>query len=786
MAILTITLSLLKRQKAYGVTIFCLSLIVALMLSSVLTVLQRGGAIQHEAVLRISMSDVVIFAALSEHDEGLPALLSELRGAEAVENVRVGSILYSLFGDVLIGGQELQEAFVVAAYDPGYMDYRIKSHDAGFALKDGEALLPLKYESIFSIGVGDIVSIDGHDFTVAGFFEDPIFGSPIMTVGRAYINERDYSRLHTDSALQGVSLSIDVHAEHGDPDYARQVLSVYEAFAFIGPWSSTSRVDQSEVNMMVPNMISAFLLAFALLSLLITLLILRYAVLSSIEGSYVTLGVFKAVGYVGMQIRAAVMLQYAFVCLVGAIAGVLLGIPLVPVIGGVVMSMAGLLWSGGLWVLTGVLVIIAVALLVCIVALLCTRKIRRISPVRAISFGRAPVYFAQRLNMPLRRLGALPLHLRMAIKQMMTRRKQYALLVLVAALLTFMASFMGATTRMFNDAGKVMYVFGFPRSDVTIAHVAEDLLDLPAEALETMDRIVEEISEQYPVETAYEMIQAGMHMEGTFANLLAFCDFDIVGLIEPLSGRYPIYDNEVALTPVMAALYEKGIGDTVNLHISGFEPAPFIVTGLAQSINTNTVNITTEGVRRLTPGNPVSFWTFVFEEGTDVEAAVAEIRYKYETDVILVVQMEAMVETMFDSIAEVLDIVAVISFALTVVLIALITFLLTIIAMYREHGDIGIFKACGFTSGQLRLQFALRFLLVSLAGGLVGLVASLLGSDALMTFIMGFFGLSRVGMEIGPVELLLPITLVCVISLAAAWLVSAKVKRVSCRVLVTE
>ncbi|MCL2036763.1 MAG: ABC transporter permease [Oscillospiraceae bacterium] len=108
------------------------------------------------------------------------------------------------------------------------------------------------------------------------------------------------------------------------------------------------------------------------------------------------------------------------------------------------------------------------------------------------------------------------------------------------------------------------------------------------------------------------------------------------------------------------------------------------------------------------------------------------------------------------------------------------------IAIYRENADIGIFKSTGFTSRQLRAQFALRFLLVSLLGGFFGILLNLIASSVLLSFIFGIFGVPQVGLQFNALELLFPVALVCLIALVAAWLVSARIRRVSGRVLIAE
>jgi len=790
MAIFKVTSSLLRRQKAYGVTIFCLSLIVSLMLCSVLTVMQRSGVLLHEAIENISMHDVMFFVGVPEHDDEFVRLKDNLLDVGYVEDFEVGRCLSPLPSNVFIGEQELQETMIISAYAPDLRNYRIRSNrDELFVLADGEVLLQLIYERTYSVEVGDTVSINGHEFIIAGFFEDPILGSPTATIGRAYVHEGDFEKLYGERDLQGTFLFVNVQADHDDPDYAKQIRNVIEASSgFLGMFISVSRLIVISNAMLVPNLILALLLSFALLSLLITLFVLRYAVLSSIEGSFVTLGVFKAVGFTGKQIRIAVMLQYVLVCLLGSVAGAFASIMLIPTIGELVMVMAGLIWNGRLSVYMGLMVVFAMTLLICTVSMLNTRKIKRISPIRAISFGRAPVYFARRLNIPLRRLAVLPLHFRMSLKQIMTRRKQYVLLVCITALLTFMAIFAGGMSRIFSDVRNVLHVFGFPKSDVAIMYVPQNPLDISDEAILMLDEIVAEIEEQYSVAIVFEMITTWMLIEGVDVSGFAYDTFDGIGLIEPLSGRFPIYDNEVTLSPVVAALSEKGIGDRIYLRFGEFEPAEFIVTGMAENINNlgRTIIMTMEGAKRLAPGVVPFERHIIFEEGTDVPATVAEIKSAYEHDDIFVFEFEVLVGTMVDSIAEVVNLVTGVSYALTAALIALITFLLTIIAMYREYADIAVFKAVGFTSWQLRLQFALRFLLVSLSGGLLGMGLSLLVGDALITFIFRFFGISRMSLNLGPAEALPPILLVSTVALIATWLVSTRVKRVSVRTLISE
>lgn len=791
MAVWKVALSLLKKQKAYGVTIFCLSLVVALMLSAALTVMKQSGTLQRTAYEKAGCPDVLFIYQESQYDTELPAFIED---KAEVESVHEEAVLIADRRKVNFGGFEPQEWPYILPHSPDKNAFKvIPDGDAPLTPGEGEILLPLLYEDYYQLHRGDMVSIGGHKLKITGFYEDPLFGSPMVGTKRVYVNERDFKRMQNDTGDESglypyVFLSVYVSADTDSPAYASQIRNASDGVSLGGNGFMVTAPESRQYSMMVPELVAVILLAFALLAMLITFYILRYAVLSSIEGNFVTLGIFKAVGFTGGQIRLAVMLQYALVCFAASVAGAFVSIPVVPIIGGLLMDAAGLIWGGSLWILAGVLVIAATVGLICGITWLNTRKIRKISPVRAIAFGRAPVYFAKQLNVPLKHLSVLPLHLRMAVKQMMTRRKQYTVLIVIVVLLTFMVTFTGALSELFRNDRTVLRVFGFPDADFGI-WVGNYQSDRHDELIAKFDRILAEIERKYQPVITYEEVYINVYIEDTLTRSMVYETFEGIGLGDPLSGRFPKYENELALSPVMAERFGKGVGDTVYLSDVNGESVPFIVTGIVQCMNEvgQNFSFTMAGLKRISPNFFILSRQVILPDNIDRVAATAEIKASYQDEDINVVTLEENnMKQIIDSVRSVIDPATAISYGLTVILIALITFLLAMIALYRENADIGIFKSTGFTSRQLRIQFALRFLLVSLTGGLFGVLLSMLASDALISFIFSFFGVPKVHMDLSATNLLLPVALVCALALIAAWLVSGRIKRVSGKVLMTE
>ena len=107
-------------------------------------------------------------------------------------------------------------------------------------------------------------------------------------------------------------------------------------------------------------------------------------------------------------------------------------------------------------------------------------------------------------------------------------------------------------------------------------------------------------------------------------------------------------------------------------------------------------------------------------------------------------------------------------------------------AFTQERTDIGIYKAVGFTVGKLRVQFAVRFFIVSLVGGVIGSAAGSIFSVKLLDLIFSLFGVSKVVPEYTAFTFIGAVAFVSLCVLVFSFIVLGKVKRVEVRELVTE
>lgn len=104
----------------------------------------------------------------------------------------------------------------------------------------------------------------------------------------------------------------------------------------------------------------------------------------------------------------------------------------------------------------------------------------------------------------------------------------------------------------------------------------------------------------------------------------------------------------------------------------------------------------------------------------------------------------------------------------------------------REKIDIGIYKALGFTSRNLRLQFAVRFLIVAIFGIIIGTTLSLTLSEKLLSHLLRSMGIVNFVIDYRFITVFLPIAAVALCYFLFAYMAAGKTKRVEVRNLITE
>ncbi|MGL5353213.1 MAG: FtsX-like permease family protein, partial [Clostridium sp.] len=531
----------------------------------------------------------------------------------------------------------------------------------------------------------------------------------------------------------------------------------------------------------LPNIISALFLSFCILLLVIVTIVIGYSVNLNIEMDYVSLGILKSIGFKNKQIRLILLMQYMLTGILASIVGMLSSRLLLKPIGDTLLSSTGLFWEGNIKVSICLAILSSLLLLLSIFIILITRKITKISPVRAIAFGHAPVYFSSRINFSLDKVNFIPLSIKIAVKQIITHLKQYVMLFIVVGILTtFLISIGSISNMIIGDNSES--IFASFASDISIAYNDEKDADV-------VNEIIKDVESEASVEKKF--MQKGEYRTVDNMKVLVMITDDLGGgLRTPLEGRNPKYSNEVIITTVMSELLQKSIGDKIIVEGLNGNEEEYLIVGLNQNTNDlgKNIIILESGMHKLEPDYKLKRTEFKIENDNDTSKIVENLKVKYKDyeNNIIIKDTNKMEKESMESIINIIDVSTKGTYIIAIIVVGLISMLVCNNTLQKEKTDIGILKAQGFINKQLRGQFTLRFLIVALIGSILGILINIVSNDYIMSLLYKNAGLTKFETIYTIDTLVQPVGIVCIFTCVFAWLVTIRIKKITPKNLIQE
>ncbi|MBR4096587.1 MAG: FtsX-like permease family protein [Oscillospiraceae bacterium] len=680
------------------------------------------------------------------------------------------------------GNEVFQNLFV---YEQGHDIYRVMNDtftdyaENPAPLKEGEVYVPYGMTAVTKLEIGSTLTMGTEDyvyeFTVKGFVEEPQFGASLMGIKRVFVHENDFKKMYDEACDVGTHKTLDVGVTLADnADYSKVKKELDDS---CGLAASAALVMSKEETITYTELYSrtgsGILLAFLILLIAIVIISMWHSISTSIDMEYTNLGILKSQGFTSWQIQIVYVLQYFIAEVIGSVIGLLLSVPALKLLGMLFQPMTGLLTATDISFVKCGAMALALALLCIMFVVIATNKVGRISPVRAISGGKAEVYFDSRLNLPIK---AKPLSFFMGLRQFTSRFKSYGGSVLIVALLVYFMM----TVTILSDTLSREY-FGETQFFQNITLILNEDFDL--DKMEDFEQTVAEIDPD--ARTLFNFSDYIM-IDGIQLYCNSYNKPDMLNKV--YEGRMPIYDNEVAVTEIASELLGKVIGDTVVIG-SNEDAKEFIVTGIYQNVNDagKNITITSDGLYRINKTIPMFYVEMADLSLTNKVAEVLEEKY---SEHILRKHVEEERNTSADGIFELIDTICVVIVAvvygISIIFSAVVISMICSKAFIKERTDIGILKSLGFTASGLRTQFASRFTIIAAIGSIVGGIASMFLTTPLLEVIMRMVGLTRIDADITLFTFLIPALAVCASFFLFAYVAARKINTVEVRELISE
>lgn len=773
----------LKKQKGTAAGIFLLILLISISVSSVICIWYNSGTYVSDEMDRVGFGEIAYWLQPIENDD---EFLKEVNATDGVEQ----SLLEEIVGfRVKISGNESGTVYA-HEYEGMNLCYKIFDGMQATYRKDveellpGEIYVPISYQSIFDAKIGDTVTILEHDirYTIKGFYENPSTGSSSMGIKDILMNSDDFEDLRqksiqADETLYPVScLHIRVDDMHASS--VRQVQKNLGRLQSIQKYMIFSYTKSSFAGfmLMTQNIFGAILLAFSIILLIVAMIVIGHTISSTIEQNYVDLGILKALGYTKGNLCFVQCGQYLILLFTGAIIGIAVSGSLISAVNQITLPVTGILIPDELPVALIAVVFTILLALLTFYTFVKSSRVEHVSPMTAIRGGKKEVHFDSRIKVG---IYAKALQFFLALRQLVSGKKRYLGAGMIAALLVFFLTFCMRLYGWLGEDGDGL------KNSMGVASVNGRTYDF---SITYQDQSVQDEAEarieEYCDITAHYQSFAGAHntiqMEGISFPVCVLSRPDYLHVIK---GRYCKYQNEMAVTTVVAEEMGIAIGDTVTVAY-GDVCKEYIITGFYQCANDmgNNVAMSMEGFENIYPDEAFYADNYQLSAPQKKKEIVDMLKTTYQDKIVI----EDNEWSGIDGIVKAAGAIQVLTYGISAIFIVIVVYMTGSKILYREQHDLGIYQSLGFSSLSLRISFAMRFGLVSVAGSFLGILLGIILTDPIAGKAFSIMGISNFKSQINLSGMMFSFVFVVSIFVLFAYVLSGKMKKTGPVILITE
>lgn len=779
MEIWTILKANIRHKKGAFISIIVMMLLIAMSLTAIVSVKDNAGKSAELAYEQTHTGDVTLFiqdTSLSDK------LLQKVKGHSMVESVEDYRTVCSYQAEVN-GVVDGNSWYLLKLRD----EYRVLKPDlSGYEentppLKKGEIYVPQGALTKLKCSLGDTIKISTiggtYRFKIKGIVVEPVNGASVIGWKQVFISDEDFARVQREAKeKEDKNTTADCH-----------VLQIYKSDSC----NLTSNAFKRQVNLdtgivdhavgtltkdmaqhytnLFPEIIFSILTVFIGFLLVIVLIVMGHSISTGIEMDYVNLGILKAQGFSKGKIRSVFLLQYLLAECIGVVIGVVFAIPLISVLGNVFWTITAIPMVSEISAGKCLLMMAGILLLSGIFILVLTRKVSKISPVRAISGGQSEIYFDSRIKTPIGKSG---LSASLALRQFIASKRRYIGTILIVSILVFFMMSIMMLGNVVNSKSAIESMGEiYAECDITFKEKASD------KDIKNIEKTVKKysaIEKKYYLISEYVSINGGENMCMVYKN---------PEVLTTLKGRAPLYDNEIVVTEILAEELGLKMGDEVRLSRLD-KKAKYIISGIYQSLtDTGMVfAMSLEGGKKLGI-NHIYYGGYSLSDPEKAEEIAKALNKKFPK----LLEAEAITEESGDDVYQIaIDAMKAVIYAFSTIFAFVVVTMVCTKTFMQEKKDIGIYKALGFTSTNLRVQFAVRFLIVAAIGSAIGTTCCVLFSGKLLSTLLRGIGITHLAVDYTLVTFLLPVLLICGCFFVFAFFVSRKIRKVEVRGLVTE
>lgn len=362
MEIKTLWLADSRRHKGSLAGIFVLVFLASLSLVSVITVWTNSVQYVKSEMERLGYGTITAWiSGISEID----TLADEINGISSVGKTGVQPIIFSEYE---VNGQDSDSEGQLVIYEPDKYSYKIFSDDMerhgteAVRISPGEIYVSASLNSMFGVELGDEVSFliarsgGRATFIVKGWFEDPFMGSTMIGMKSFLICSEDHEeivRIIHDAGIDALARDgymVHIFEEPSVKLSTAQFNALLNRDTELLRYTEFTHSEDAVYGFMMTlqNVFTGLLMAFVLILILVSLVVMGHSINSSQEQDMTDTGILKTIGFTTRKLQKIQMLLHLAPSLLGIVSGIAGAAPIAWAVSHMTMTTTGLLIPSGI------------------------------------------------------------------------------------------------------------------------------------------------------------------------------------------------------------------------------------------------------------------------------------------------------------------------------------------------------------------------------------------------------------------------------------------------------
>ncbi len=708
---LRIILKDLKRKKAMNIILLLFVVLSAMFTaSSVNNIVAVEGGLDHY----FEEAGMMDYYIISHNSNGRGSVEELIENSKSVKSYRKDDVIYTAEDNFKRNGKKIME------YSNISMLQSLSGSDFNFFDSDNKIVKEVESGKMYIAGaiagksdleVGDKLTLTigeiSMEFEFAGVLKDALFGSEMVGFPRMLVSDEDFRKIANDDYVKQYNTGSIYYIETDDLS-ALQSETADAQNIYLALDTETIRLSYF-MNMLVAMTI--LIVSIGLIT--VSFVVLRFTIGFTIAEEFREIGVMKAIGLQNTPIRLLYLAKYFCIAATGAFIGYFFNIPFGKML--IASVSKNMVLKNQNSAVLGVICSVAVVLVILFFSWNCTGKIKKLSPIDAVRSGQTGERFHKKsiLHLGKTRLKSTAF---LALNDVFSQPKQFFVITAVFAICTVFVMVLSVTLNTL-DSESMLKFLGLTKSDVYLLDTKRitDVISGAKNVDETKQEISEILAENHmPADVyieAYYNLSVNAGGEKYKINFVR-CDDTKTTDYTYTKGIAPMYENEIALTEILAEKMGVKIGDTLIINIDG-KDREFILTALFQS----TMQLGKVGrfspefkiPDKLITGAPG--YQINFDDAPDekiISERIEKLKDIFQSKNIYDVHEYINAITgVSDTLESVRDFVLLIS----LIVITLIAVLMERSFISKEKAEIALMKAIGFKNGAIMAQHTGRFLI---------------------------------------------------------------------------